>query len=228
MATLGIGAVMSDKPKLSNAAGSAADWSNLWQSMVESSSRMAKAWSGSVAPFMIARASEKATGEINDLSAAIERMAQGPQLADIWDFDRKLALAFAAWIDLRTRLANYNAVASTPWTEASRRFVEEMPKSKAEAAGSIGWREMFAKWAEISNQELIKNQRTDAFLKAQKEMLQAAVQYGSRQNDVSDAISALFDIPTRRDLDEITRQLTELRRELRALKRQQERSKGQP
>ena len=214
---------MSDKTQTGYAAGSAADWSNLWQSMAESSSRMVEAWSGSIAPFMMSRVSEKTTGEVNDLSAAIERMAQGPQLADVWDFDRKLALAFGAWIDLRTRLASYNAVASAPWTEASRQFLEAMSKSKTE---SLGWRDMFAKWAEISNQELIKNQRTDAFLKAQKELLQAALQYRSRQNDVSDAISALFDLPTRRDFDEVTRQLTELRREVRALRRETEQSKG--
>jgi len=176
----------------------------------------------------MSRASEKATGEVNDLSAAIERMAQGPQLADVWDFDRKVALAFAAWIGLRTRLASYNAVASAPWTEASRKFVEEISKGKAEGTQAPGWRELFAKWAEISNQELIKNQRTDAFLQAQKELLQAALEYRSRQNDVSDAISALFDLPTRRDLDEVTRQLTELRREVRALRRDKEQSKGQP
>ena len=215
---------MSDKTQTGYAAGSAAAWSNLWQSMAESSSRMVEAWSGSIAPFMMSRVSEKTTGEVNDLSAAIERMAQGPQLADVWDFDRKLALAFGAWIDLRARLASYNAVASAPWTEASRQFLEAMSKSKTE---SLGWRGMFAKWAEISNQELIKNQRTDAFLEAQKELLHAALKYRSRQNDVSDAISALFDLPTRRDLDGITRQLTELRREVRALRREKEQSKGQ-
>jgi len=102
-----------------------------------------------------------------------------------------------------------------------------MSKGKAERAQAPGWRDVFAKWAEISNKELIKNQRTDAFLKAQKDLLQAALQYRSRQNDVSDALSALFDLPTRRDLDEVTRQLTELRREVRALRREKEKSKGQ-
>jgi polyhydroxyalkanoate synthase subunit PhaE len=218
---------MNDKAQSSKPAGATADWSNLWRSMAESSNRIVEAWSGSIAPFMMSRASENATGEVNDLSAAIERMAQGPQLADVWDFDRKVALAFGAWIDLRTRLASYNAVASAPWTEASRRFVEEISKGK-DGIQASGWRDMFAKWAEISNQELIKNQRTDAFLKAQKELLQAALQYRSRQNDVTDAISALFDLPTRRDLDEVTRQLTELRREVRAVWREKERSKGQP
>jgi hypothetical protein len=211
---------MNDKTQTGNVAGTAADWSNLWQSMAETSNRIVEAWSASIAPFVMSRGSEKTTGEGNGLSAAIERMAHGPRLADVWDFDRKLALAFAAWIDLRTRLASYNAVASAAWTEASRQFLEAMSKTRPEGTQPPGWREVFTKWAEISNQELIKNQRTDAFLKAQKELLQAALQYRSRQNDVSDAISALFDLPTRGDLDEVTRQLTELRREVRTLRRE--------
>jgi hypothetical protein len=44
-------------------------------------------------------------------------MAQGPRLADAWDIDRKMALALGAWIEMRQRLASYNAVASVPWTE---------------------------------------------------------------------------------------------------------------
>ena len=69
---------------------------------------------------------------------------------------------------MRTRLASFNAVASAPWSEASGRFADAMSKMKTEGSD---WRAVFAKWAEISNEELIKNQRTDAFLKAQKELL---------------------------------------------------------
>jgi poly[(R)-3-hydroxyalkanoate] polymerase subunit PhaE len=75
------GAVMNDKAQTVSAAGSAAAWSNLWQSMAESSNRIIEAWSGSIAAFMMSRVSEKTTGEVNDLSAAIERIAQSPQLA---------------------------------------------------------------------------------------------------------------------------------------------------
>lgn len=210
---------MTEKPKTDKPAETMPDWSNLWRSMADTSAQMAGAWSDSIAPFMLTRFSEKA-GEVNDLSAAIARMAQGPQLADLWDFDRKLALAFAAWIDMRTRLASFNAVASAPWSEASSRFADAMSKMKTEGSEPLDWRAVFAKWAEISNEELIKNQRTDVFLKAQKELLHAALEYRGRQNEVSDAVSMLFDIPTRRDLDEITRQLTELRREVRAMRRE--------
>src|ERR1700756_3003610 len=134
---------MNDKGQTGSAAGSLPDWSSLWQSMAESSNRMVEAWSSSIAPFMLSRVSEKATGEVNDLSAAIERMARGPQLADVWDFDRKVALAFGAWIELRARLASYNAVTAAPWTEASRRFLEAVSKNKAEGTGPPDWRGVF-------------------------------------------------------------------------------------
>ena len=119
---------MSEKDKLRAAdSDPALEWAKLWQTMAESSNRIFEAWSGSMAPFMLARLSEKPAGfgDGNELSAAIERMAQGPRLADVWDIDRKMALTFGAWIEMRQRLASYNAVASAPWTEASKRFLRD-------------------------------------------------------------------------------------------------------
>jgi polyhydroxyalkanoate synthase subunit PhaE len=200
----------------------ALEWAKLWQTMAESSNRIVEAWSGSMAPFMLARLSEKPAGfgDGNELSATIERMAQGPKLADVWDIDRKMALAFGAWVEMRQRLASYNAVASAPWAEASKRFVEAMSTTGKGEAPHPDWREAFARWSEISNEELIRNQRTDGFLQAQKELLQAGLQLRSRQDDVAEAASAMFGLPSRKDFDDVTRQLTELRREVRAFARQ--------
>jgi polyhydroxyalkanoate synthase subunit PhaE len=197
------------------------EWSKLWQTMAESSNRMVEAWSGSMAPFMLARLSEKpgGFGDGNEVSAAIERMAQGPRLADVWDIDRKMALAFGAWIEMRQRLASYNAVAAAPWPEASKRFIETMSATGSAGAPHPDWREAFAKWSEISNEELIRNQRTDGFLQAQKQLLQAGLNLRRRQDDVAEAASAMLGLPTRKDFDDVTRQLTELRREVRTLTR---------
>jgi hypothetical protein len=214
---------MSEKDKSPAAdAEPALEWAKLWQAMAESSNRMVEAWSGSMAPFMLARLSEKPVcfGDGNELSAAIERMAQGPRLADAWDIDRKMALVFGAWIEMRQRLASYNAVAAAPWAEASKRYFETMSSTGTSEKSAPDWREAFAKWSEISNEELIRNQRTDGFLQAQKELLQAGLQLRSRQDDVAEAASAMFGLPTRKDFDDVTRQLTELRREVRALGRQ--------
>jgi polyhydroxyalkanoate synthase subunit PhaE len=203
------------------AAESIPQWADLWQSFLQSSRQMAETWSGSMAPFMFARLLEQPTGFSagNEMSEAIERMAQGPRLADVWDIDRKLALVFGAWMEMRQRLASYNAVTAVPWTEASKRFMDAMSATPGEASSAPHWRESFAKWSEIANEELIRNQRSPGFLQAQKELLQAGLTLRSRQDDVTEAASAMFGLPSRKDFDEVTRQLTELRREVRALSR---------
>jgi len=201
-------------------AESAPHWADLWQSFSESSKQIAEAWSSSMAPFMLARLLEHPGGFAigNEMSDAIEKMAQGPRLADVWDIDRKMALVFGAWMEMRQKLANYNAVAAAPWTEASKRFLEAMSAATAGGRNSPpNWREAFAKWSEISNEELIRNQRGEGFLHAQKELLQSGLKLRSRQDDIAEAASAMFGMPGRKDFDEVTRQLTELRREVRAL-----------
>src|SRR5882757_347717 len=198
-------------------------WAEMWQTFTESSKQMADAWSGSMGPFMLGRLMEKPAGFTagNEMSEAIEKMAQGPRLADVWDIDRKMALVFGAWMEMRQRLASYNAVTAAPWTEASKRFIDAMSAATGGGTNPLpNWREAFAKWSEISNEELIRNQRTDGFLQAQKELLQAGLQLRSRQDDVAEAASAMFGLPTRKDFDDVTRQLTELRREVRNLTRQ--------
>jgi hypothetical protein len=198
----------------------APQWADLWQSFSESFRQIAEAWSSSMAPFMLARLLEHPGGFAvgNEMSDAIEKMAQGPRLADVWDIDRKMALVFGAWMEMRQKLANYNAVAAAPWTEASKKFLEAMSAATAGGSNSpSNWREAFAKWSEISNDELIRNQRGDGFLRAQRELLQSGLKFRSRQDDVAEAASAMFGMPGRKDFDEVTRQLTELRREVRAL-----------
>ena len=198
----------------------APQWADLWQSFSESSRQITEAWSSTMAPFMLARLLEHPGGFAvgNEMSDAIEKMAQGPRLADVWDIDRKMALVFGAWMEMRQKLANYNAVAAAPWTEASKKFFEAMSAATAGGSNSpSNWREAFAKWSEISNDELIRNQRGDGFLRAQRELLQSGLKFRSRQDDVAEAASAMFGMPGRKDFDEVTRQLTELRREVRAL-----------
>ena len=58
---------MSDKPQNEKAAEVPPDWSSLWHAIAESSNRVMETWSGSLAPFMMSRVAEKATGNIQVL-----------------------------------------------------------------------------------------------------------------------------------------------------------------
>lgn len=194
-----------------------AQWGEFWRSMAGSSSTMGEAWSKSVLPFILARASESRSGAGNELADAIERMAQGPRLADVLDFDRKLLGVFAAWSEMQKKLAAYNVIAARPWMRAAELY--NSTSAQSADAEADGWREKLGTWNAIANDELIRNQRSEEFLAAQKELLQAGTEFRARQTEISETLTKILGLPSQRDFDDVTRQLTELRRELRALSR---------
>jgi len=195
----------------------AAQWMESWRAMAGAAAGISENWSSSMLPFIMKRAAESGfgVGPGNDLAEAIERMAKGPRLADVLDFDRKLANMTAAWGELQSKLAAYQLVASRPWMRAAQQYEMKMPQ----AGEGAGWREKLGAWNELANEELIAHQRSEEFLVAQKQLLQAATEFKARQSEISDTIAAVLGIPTQRDFDDLTRQITELRREVRALER---------
>jgi hypothetical protein len=197
-----------------------AQWTEAWRSMAGASTDISEAWSKSMLPFILARATESKSGmgAGNELADAIERMTQGPRLADVVDFDRKLLSTFSAWNQMQTKLAAYNAVASRPWMRAAEKY-----RSTISADNKLGsdenWRALVGAWTEIVNDELLANQRSDEFLLVQRELLQAAIEFRARQTEIGEIVSKILGLPTQSDFDDVTRQLTELRREVRALSR---------
>lgn len=194
----------------------AAQWMDSWRAMAGATAGISETWSNSMLPFIMKRAAESGFGAGNELADAIERMAKGPRLADVLDFDRKLASMAAAWSELQSKLAAYHVVASRPWMRAAEQYSSRQP---SDAKTDLGWREHLGAWNQLANEELIAHQRSEEFLVAQKQLLQAATEFRAKQSEIGDSIAAAFGIPTQRDFDEVTRQLTELRRELRALER---------
>jgi polyhydroxyalkanoate synthase subunit PhaE len=193
-------------------------WNENWKKMAEFSAGVGEAWSSSMLPFIMARATEKPAGFGDELGDAIERMAQGPKLADVWDIDRQLMGAFVAWTKMRQKLAAYNTNAARPWMRALERYRQASPEGEA-AAPSQNWRDDFSAWSALANQELIHNQRSEEYLAVQRELLQAGIEFRKSQTELSQTVAGLFGLPSQQDFDELTRQLTELRREVRALAR---------
>ncbi|AWO93303.2 UNVERIFIED_ORG: hypothetical protein M2193_002345 [Bradyrhizobium japonicum] len=195
----------------------AAQWMDSWRAMASAAAGASENWSSSMLPFIMRRAAESGfgVGPGNDLAEAIERMAKGPRLADVLDFDRKLANMTTAWGELQSKLAAYQLVASKPWMRTAQQYKMKMPQ----VGEGAGWREQLGAWNDLANEELIANQRSEEFLIAQKQLLQAATEFRARQSEISDAIAAVLGMPTQRDFDDLSRQITELRREVRALER---------
>ncbi|MBY5545228.1 hypothetical protein HFO60_35585 [Rhizobium leguminosarum] len=194
--------------------------SEMWRSNIEQAGEIGKMWFNPMMPFLTTRAADSslfAVAQGGEISEAFKRMAEAPRLADMWNFDRQVYALMAAWMDVGQRMAAYHAiVASVPWSKAYERYSATLADTKEEDAEDFGWRKAFDKWRDIANEELISNLRSKDFLAAQRELLLAALDLRTCQQQMTDSVAKLLGVPSQHDFDELTRQFTELRREVRA------------
>jgi hypothetical protein len=105
------------------------------------------------------------------------------------------------------------------WLQAAAKFAKDL-NERAERKEALGsWREVLALWVETANTALLETQRSDAYLKSQREILKASTDLRLAQQEMAAFYSEMFGYPTREELDDVHRTVTELRRELRALQR---------
>ena len=156
---------------------------------------------------------------MDGMDQALQRMSEGPRLADLWDTERKMLNVFNAWAALRQRSLEHNTIMLEAWLQAAGKFAKDLERDgdRTEALGS--WRELLALWVETANTVLLETQRSDAYLKSQREILKTSTDLRLAQQEIAAFYSEMFGYPTRAELDDVHRTVTELRRELRALQR---------
>ena len=153
------------------------------------------------------------------IDQALQRMAEGPRLADVWDSERKMLTVFNTWATLRRRSIEHNTVMLEARIQAAGKFAKDLNEraDRKEALGS--WRDVLALWVETANTTLLEMQRSDPYLKSQREILKASTDLRLAQQEMARFYSEMFGYPTREELDDVHRTVTDLRRELRALQR---------
>ena len=119
---------------------------------------------------------------------------------------------FNAWTALRRRSLEHNTVMLGAWLQAAGKFAD-----RKEALSS--WREVLALWVDTANSTLLETQRSETYLKSQREILKASTDLRLAQQEMAAFYSEMFGYPTREELDDIHRAMTELRREVRKLQR---------
>ena len=153
----------------------------------------------------------------DDMDEALQRMAEGPRLADLWNAERKFAAMFNAWVAMRRRSLEHNAVMLDAWIQAAGAFAQELNQRAERGETLESWREVLALWVETANRVLLETQRSEAFLKTQREVLKASTDLRLAQQDITAFYSEMFGYPTRSELDDVYKSVTELRRDLRTL-----------
>jgi polyhydroxyalkanoate synthase subunit PhaE len=156
----------------------------------------------------------------DDMDQALQRLSEGPRLADLWDVERKFLNVFNAWIALRRRSLEHNTVMLDAWMRAAGAFAKQLGELADTDKKIESPRELLTLWVETANEVMLETQRSDAFLNTQRDVMKASTELRLAQQEVAEFYSEMFGYPTRAELDDVHKTVTELRRELRALKRQ--------
>jgi class III poly(R)-hydroxyalkanoic acid synthase PhaE subunit len=137
----------------------------------------------------------------------------------MWNTERKMLAVFNAWTALRRRSLEHNTVMLEAWMRAAEKFAKDLNARADKKEVFSSWRDLLALWVETANTALLETQRSETYLKSQREILKASTDLRLAQQEVAAFYSEMFGYPTRAELDDVHRTVTELRRELRAAQR---------
>src|SRR5919112_1938853 len=94
-----------------------------------------------------------------------------PRLADVPELDRKLLGLLQAWMAAAQRGAEYSTVVSQVWIEAYADFITALQAAAVEGKPARSGRELLDRWTATVNERLLKAQRSEGFLEAQRRVL---------------------------------------------------------
>lgn len=159
-----------------------------------------------------------ASAALDEVSASVQKLAEGPEFADIGLFEKHVLQSTSEWLAMREADANYRQITGAAWARAFQTYNAEFAGDWSQLAGDP--RKALDRWLEIANDELIRTQRRKDFLEASRKLFRASLEYRLKQRELTEIWCENHSIPTRTEVDDLHRTVTELRRELRALKRQ--------
>src|SRR5215217_1961188 len=202
------------------------DFSKLWSSASDLSAALTKNLKADQANPLMAEMLAKIFdprgwfSATNEVDQTLQRMAEGPQLADLWNTERKFMAVFNAWVAMRRHSLEHNKVVLEAWMKAAGAFATTLNERADKGEALESWREVLPLWVETANEVLLETQRSEAFLTTQRDLLKASTDLRLAQQDLAEFYSEMFGYPTRTELDDVHKTVTELRRELRAFKRE--------
>lgn len=165
---------------------------------------------------------------MGEMDNVLGRMAEGPRLADLWEVERRHARVLTAWMNVRRRGLEHNAVLLEAWLKAGRRFSEQMAGLTKSAGQRPDAKAALALWTDTANQQLLETQRSEPFLQTQAAMIRASTELQTAQQELVEYFGKQYGFPTRTELDDVHRTVTELRREMRVMRRDQRVVAAQP
>lgn len=153
---------------------------------------------------------------------SVQQLVEGPKFADIGQLESKFAALFKSWTDLRTRALEQSTIRLAAYAKAAQEFtgkLREVAKDKPLETRA----QLVGLWVDVANRHLLEAQRSPEYLENQRELLRASTGFKRAQTELSDYYGEAFGIPTRGEMDDLTRMVADLKREVRADRRRRRR-----
>jgi polyhydroxyalkanoate synthase subunit PhaE len=216
-------AALPNAAELAKATGAVAE---LWTKAARLAGTMVTSVSGSpglgkIDPTMVATFQAMADPRswlagLGGLDVVVTRALEGPQLADLWNAERQQARVVQAWMHARQRALEHSGIVLEAWLRAAQTYAEEFGGAGDRTVDS---KALMARWTETANRVLLETQRSAPYLATQAAMIRAGTELRLAQQATAERWAEQFSLPTRTEVDDLTRTVTELRRELRAMRR---------
>ena len=151
---------------------------------------------------------------------SIESLTSMPHLDNLFGIDKKVKDFVKASSALHSANTDLQALISKSWYETFQRF--------SAGAGDNTWYEKsFDEWLEYANRSMDEFQRTDEFMNAQRGVINASTTFRNCYADLVEVYQEKNNIPTRREIDDLSRSVYDLKRELKKLKKELKLSRTQ-
>lgn len=199
-------------PNLGEMGAASADmtaaWSRAWGAMLTERAAPAlslflnpAAWSGKGEP---------------GVAEALESMLGTPQWSDMASLDSETLKSFAPAAELVQVSQAYALETTRVCAEICRRFQERLAASGVKLDGSG---EALDLWNATVDETLMSFNRSEAFADIQRRFIRAYMACRREQRWLVGRMSEQFDVPTRAEIDELTRRVHDLERENRRIRR---------
>jgi class III poly(R)-hydroxyalkanoic acid synthase PhaE subunit len=200
----------------------AGDINILWQQYLEQWNRFGQPWTAALqqAPEYYARMMGGDSGAMIGLSnlyrdayqQTLARLVASPGLGMTREFNEKFQLGFDAWVSWQLATVEYQGLLSQIWDQAIQGFQEDIVTLAEKGQKIESLRDFVLLWTRGAEDVFTQAFRTEDYVLAQGQMLNAAMAYRLREREIIEVFLKLYDLPTRSELDETHRRIYELRK----------------
>lgn len=156
--------------------------------------------------------------------AMLGRLTRAPTFAHLWDLDRKLVGLMGAWTKLHAANEAYRMLVTRAWVGAQQGAIRRASqKTSPDPSGTVKLDGDAAldDWLLEVNDALLGLMRTDEYVKAQQQLLNAGMEMREQLRKMGDEVAEWLQLPGREEVDDLARSVADMRRQLRRITKAQ-------